>query len=127
MNLAATVRLFPKGIHEEVKENAENLSQGQKQLLCIARALLRRFVIDTPCMYCTYVRMIVIAVCTYTYIHRTQILVVDEGTSAVDPQTDAQIQTVLREQAQKRVRITIIRIAFIFSINLLYVVCMLTE
>ena len=62
--------------------------------------------------------MIVIAVCNYTYIHiyihRTQILVVDEGTSAVDPQTDAQIQTVLREQAQKRVRITIIRIAFVF-------------
>ncbi|KAJ6022230.1 hypothetical protein N7540_007734 [Penicillium herquei] len=45
------------------------LSQGQKQLLCLARALLKR----------------------------SKILILDEPTSSLDPETDAKVQTVIRE------------------------------
>ena len=74
VNLAEMVRGLPKGLEELVVENGENLSQGQKQLMCIARALLKQ----------------------------AKVLIVDEGTSAVDPHTDELIQQVLREQVARR-------------------------
>jgi ABC-type multidrug transport system fused ATPase/permease subunit len=72
VNMREAVESFAGGLSEPVRENGENLSQGQRQLICIARALLRR----------------------------TPILIVDEGTSAVDPYTDDLVQRVLREQAR---------------------------
>jgi ABC transporter len=66
VNMSDYVRSTPEGLDAMVFEGGENLSQGQRQLLCIARALLRD----------------------------ARVLIMDEGTSAVDPQTDELIQKV---------------------------------
>ncbi|MGM9947404.1 ABC transporter ATP-binding protein [Floccifex sp.] len=58
------IRTLPKGYQMEINEDASNLSQGQKQLLTIARAILAN----------------------------NQILILDEATSSVDTRTEQQIQ-----------------------------------
>ncbi|MEI9939108.1 MAG: ABC transporter ATP-binding protein [Pseudomonadota bacterium] len=63
----AFIRLLPKGYQTQLSERAGNLSQGQRQLLAIARAILAD----------------------------PAILILDEATSSVDTRTEARIQRAL--------------------------------
>lgn len=63
------VRTFPEGYDTKIEQGGTNVSGGQKQRLCIARALLKK----------------------------PKILILDDSTSAVDTKTDALIRSAFKK------------------------------
>ncbi|MEF2772217.1 MAG: ABC transporter ATP-binding protein [Blautia caecimuris] len=70
---------FPAGYNTQIVQGGNNVSGGQKQRLCIARALLKK----------------------------PKILILDDSTSAVDTKTDALIRKAFREEIPDTTKIII--------------------
>ena len=79
VNLLDFIESLPGGFDEPVKERGATLSVGQKQLLSFARALA----------------------------HDPKLLILDEATSSVDPETEAMIRGALRELLANRTSLVI--------------------
>ncbi|MBR4942564.1 MAG: ABC transporter ATP-binding protein, partial [Clostridia bacterium] len=73
------IRSFPDGYDTYIEQGGTNVSGGQKQRLCIARALLRK----------------------------PKVLILDDSTSAVDTKTDALIRHAFKEEIPDTTKIII--------------------
>ena len=73
------IQRFPEGYETKIEQGGSNVSGGQKQRLCIARALLKK----------------------------PKILILDDSTSAVDTATDGKIRRAFREEIPGTTKIII--------------------
>ena len=78
-NAERFVAALPRGLHEELRERGVNLSQGQRQLLAIARAI----------------------------IYNPRVLALDEATSSIDPESEALVRVGLARLLEGRTSIVI--------------------
>lgn len=93
---------LPLKLDSEVVENGENFSVGERQLLCVARALLRRCKVRGHPPF----GLLQVSV-TSRSSWLLQILIVDEATAAMDPEMDALIQKTIRSSFQDCTTLTI--------------------
>jgi ATP-binding cassette subfamily B protein len=78
-NAERFVAALPRGLREELRERGVNLSQGQRQLLAIARAI----------------------------IYNPRVLALDEATSSIDPESEAQLRVGLARLLEGRTSLVI--------------------
>jgi ABC-type multidrug transport system fused ATPase/permease subunit len=79
VNLKSYIENLNGGLDSAVEENGSNFSVGQRQLICMSRALLRK----------------------------TKIFFMDEATASVDLDTDLMIQSMVRKNFDDRTSLTI--------------------